>query len=763
MQAINWKITSICCCFVIASCSSSDNSTQIAQNGNTNLDNPLVATDEPFDGLRVIGDKEKFSTSIKAALVNSLSSGAGGIAVTVDAADTPQPVAAPEALPSAPVSAEADSAASADTALNVTETNVQEIGVDESDRVKSDGRYLYVLNSIYGDVQVSEPEVLPDGFRTSVVYEPNGVAEIKVLSLDNEAADAQLLTSITIETENQRADGLYLYQTDAEQSLIVTSSSMGSYWGYWGAPLEFHGEKSTVHKFDIADPSIAQISDSLNLDGQIVASRRIGDYLYVATRFFPWPDDVDLYSNDPQALEQTINDTPVEALLPVATRRSDGAVQPMADAANCFVASKSSNDYYSPDIVTLAVIDLRSLEVSGSVCYLGASETLYASTNAIYLATTDWNYEVTPVGLPPVAIAEPEPATEPAAVPPTDVDVDPEDTVVGEQPVPTQEPFVQTSIHQFDIVGGGLNYVGSGKINGNLGWDYAKKPYRMGENDGHLRVVSYDEFQDGSRSPVTLSILKPAGDGRLDVIAQLPNENRPEHIGKPGEQLYASRFLGDKAYLVTFRQTDPLYVVDLSNPEDPYIAGELEIPGFSDYLRPIGENHLLGIGRGAIAANNGEGDRGAFAQGVKISLFDVADPSSPTEVQSIEIGKRGSQSNALYDPHAITVQLGAEGEPTRLAIGIDINDIPTPYSGEPSGWYDWRETGLFGFEISTDVNAGISEHGKMIVESVSEQQNYGPFRGEDRSVIVNDAVFYIHGEQVFGANWNSMDNYNGPR
>ena len=763
MKTINWKLTALCCSFIIASCSSSDNTSPDSDNQNPGL----VATDEPFDGLRVIGDKEKFSSSIKAALVNTLVySGGGGDGVTEGpveptGAPAPEPAPLPVAAPGDATTAESDSTGGASTDLQVTETNVQEIGVDESDRVKSDGRYLYVLNSVYGDgpapvpVPETQPEIESSTLRTSIPYEPNGAAEVRILGLDHASADAELLKTVVIDTQNQRADGLYLYQTDADQALVVTTSSMGSYWGYWGYPTEFLGEKSTVYKMDISNPADAQISDSLSLDGQIVASRRIGDYLYLATRFFPWPDDVSPYGGSPQELEQTINDTPVEALLPEVERQSDGAVQAMADAANCFVASKSPTVNYSPDIVTLSVIDLRSLSLSGSVCYLGASETLYASTKAIYLATTDWNYS-----------AQPEPVGLPVDLPVTEPAVDPE----ADQPVssPTdsqtsEPPPVQTSIHQFDIVGGGLNYAGSGKVDGHLGWDYARKPYRMGEKDGHLRVVTYDDWQDGSSSPVSLSILKPGGGNRLEVVGRLPNENRPEHIGKPFEQLYASRFLGDKAYLITFRVTDPLYVIDLSNPADPFIAGELEIPGYSDYLRPIGENHLLGLGRGAIAADNGQGDRGAFAQGVKISLFDVADPAAPAEVQSIEIGRRGSNSNALYDPHGITVQLGADGEPARLAIGIDVADIPTPYSSGPSGWYDWRESGLHGFEIRTDANAGISEHGKMIVEARSPQQPYGPYRGEDRSVIVNDSVFYIHGEQVYGANWNALGNFNGPR
>ncbi len=205
-------------------------------------------------------------------------------------------------------------------------------------------------------------------------------------------------------------------------------------------------------------------------------------------------------------------------------------------------------------------------------------------------------------------------------------------------------------------------------------------------------------------------------------------------------------------------------MVDLTDPAAPFIAGELEIEGYSDYLGPIGENHLLGIGKGAIPADNPwGGERGAFATGVKVSLFDVSDPSSPKEVQSHEIGKRGTDSEALRDHHGITVQAATDEHPARLAFGINVADIQPSYNDGPRTWYEWRETGLFTFEINTGANAGITQHGSMIVESRSNSQRYGPNLYGDRSVIVDDAVFYVHGNQVYGANWNSLMNFSGPR
>ena len=119
---------------------------------------------------------------------------------------------------------------------------------------------------------------------------------------------------------------------------------------------------------------------------------------------------------------------------------------------------------------------------------------------------------------------------------------------------------------------------------------------RLSENDEFLRVVTTD-YSDSN--PVhRLSILSEQG-GELSNIATLPNESQPEAIGKPGEDVYAVRFTNDKAYIVTFERTDPLYVIDLTDNAQPEIIGSLEIPGYSSYLHPLSNNYLLGIGTGS--------------------------------------------------------------------------------------------------------------------------------------------------------------------
>jgi hypothetical protein len=167
----------------------------------------------------------------------------------------------------------------------------------------------------------------------------------------------------------------------------------------------------------------------------------------------------------------------------------------------------------------------------------------------------------------------------------------------------------------------------------------------------------------GTASPATLFILREsnvAGKGELTTVATLPNSRRPAAIGKPNEQVYAVRFDGDRAYVVTFLRTDPLYVLDLADPTDPKISGELNITGFSDYLLPLANNLLLGVGKDA--------DLTGRVTGVKVSLYDVTTASAPIEIANRIYGTTGSTSALDGSPHGLNV-LTINGV-TRIALPV---------------------------------------------------------------------------------------------
>ena len=233
-----------------------------------------------------------------------------------------------------------------------------------------------------------------------------------------------------------------------------------------------------------------------------------------------------------------------------------------------------------------------------------------------------------------------------------------------------------------------------------------KAVFRFSEHEGRLRVVTSSLSMWGNQMKNRLTVLEPStlAPGVLRTVSILPNAQRPESIGKPGELLYGTRFLGDRLYAVTFKKIDPLYVVDIANPADPKIAGALELPGFSDYLHPLPNGLLLGFGMDARVAE-GMGD-GSFAwfQGLQLTLFDVSN-GTPREIDRSVIGQRGSRSALLATHHAFSQLRRADGT-LAIAIPARVHDGAVPEFGSgDSAYYPWLESGLLRFVVQGDTPA----------------------------------------------------------
>lgn len=199
-----------------------------------------------------------------------------------------------------------------------------------------------------------------------------------------------------------------------------------------------------------------------------------------------------------------------------------------------------------------------------------------------------------------------------------------------------------TSIYRVKI--DGLKLEAQGGVPGNIINQYA-----LDEFGGNLRIATNlwngliaVPFAGQSSTQNTQSNNVYVLNQDLSIVGKL------EGLAK-GENLHSARFMGDKCYLVTFIKTDPLFVIDLSQPTNPTVLGELKIPGYSDYLHPYDEAHLIGVGKEAVDA---EGQDFAWYQGIKLSLFDVSSVSSPVQLANFTIGDRGTDSPVLTDPKA---------------------------------------------------------------------------------------------------------------
>jgi len=213
-----------------------------------------------------------------------------------------------------------------------------------------------------------------------------------------------------------------------------------------------------------------------------------------------------------------------------------------------------------------------------------------------------------------------------------------------------------------------------------------------------------------------------------------------------GERIYSVRFLGDKAYMVTFRQIDPLFVIDLSNPEDPKVLGYLKIPGVSDYLHPYDENHVIGLGRDAT-------EEGRIT-GMKLSLFDVSDFANPKEVSKYIIGDRGTSSDALYDHKAFLFSKD------KSLLVIPVSEYTTtPVTGKP----EWEWQGKYwqgAYVFNVNLADGITLKGKIthVNDTSKETPNYYDYNAQiRRSLYMGDVLYTVSPKMI---KMNALDTLN---
>ncbi len=247
--------------------------------------------------------------------------------------------------------------------------------------------------------------------------------------------------------------------------------------------------------------------------------------------------------------------------------------------------------------------------------------------------------------------------------------------------------------------------------------------YAMSEDDGVLRVASTVSERRGwvNTREVTEGLVTTLGeqDGTLHQLGQVGGLGR-----KDNESIRAVRFIGDRGYVITFRQTDPLYVLDLRDPATPVVLGELKIPGYSGYLHPIGKNLLLGVGQSGV-----ESDPGA-QPGVQFSLFDITDPTSPRRIATHTEG--AGAAGAEFDPKAFLYW-----QPRDLIIA------PAEVYGDDQG------RGAFsGVVLLRATEDGLKELGKVRVAAGDGMAS--------RSFVIGDDVFVLSDQALRSASIDTL-------
>ena len=300
------------------------------------------------------------------------------------------------------------------------------------------------------------------------------------------------------------------------------------------------------------------------------------------------------------------------------------------------------------------------------------------------------------------------------------------------------EGNVTTVINRFTVMDGLIRYTGVGKV---AGW--ILNQFSMDEHEKYFRIATTTGNSWDSTSMNHLYILND----KMNVAGKV------EDLAK-GETIYSARFMGKRTYIVTFKKIDPLFVIDVENPKNPKVLGYLKITGYSDYLHPYDENHIIGIGKETAGGD----ERFSWYQGVKISLFDVSNVSKPIEKAKIEIGDRGTDSEALREHKAVLFSKNKN----LLVLPITLAEInESKYDGDipdnAYGEYVWN--GAFVLNINENE---ISERGRIThEENFSEDRKYRYYRGENmirRSLYIEENLYTISNNIIKVNGLKNLDN-----
>jgi uncharacterized secreted protein with C-terminal beta-propeller domain len=490
--------------------------------------------------------------------------------------------------------------------------------------------------------------------------------------------------------------------------------------------------------FDISDPKNPKQLKDIDLEGNYTDSRVVGDYLYFITSN---------YQNYQEG----------EPMLPRVFDGGQVLPEKCSLSAKCYSPNIFYFDipYQSYNFTSVLALNIKnpSEAISGDVYLLSGSQNLYVSPNNIYITYTEYlnEYDIErdiTIDLIKSRLSADDQAKI-AKIETVDSfilsDSEKKNKIYnliqsyvtslsdGEQTALQTEidnlltktleekakEMEKTVIHKIAFSGANLSYLATGQVPGHV-----LNQFSMDENNGYFRIAttrskSWSRLEAASKDSYNNVYVL---DDKMQAVGALENL-------AVGEQIYSARFIGNRAYLVTYKQTDPLFAIDLKDPKAPKVLGELKIPGYSTYLHPYADNILLGFGRDTEVSSNGA----VVNKGLKLGLFDVTNPSAPKELDSFVTGDKYSDSIALYDHKAFLA-----------SSAKNLISIPAVFRGGQSGSQ---------LEFSGALVFGITGN-KINLRGRIDHSDSGNYNGQDywsginyfdnsvkRSLYIDDALY----------------------
>lgn len=535
-----------------------------------------------------------------------------------------------------------------------TTTNTQEKDVDEPDFIKNDGKRIFVLSG--------------KTLYAAKSWPPSALAMAGQLNIEGNPTQMFLAK-----------DKIVIFS-----SVYTTQIKTGGSSCMWGGCSSTNAIKITI--VDVSNLASPRELESVWLPGRLRSARRVGSAVRVVLAdSFRWPAelrwspkyDSELY-DDIYRLEAAykqlisanaalIRAQPLSHWLPLAQARTDkGGLVELGYKCEDFYHSNASVRLGLASVVSLNLDKLGAPPQRTSI--VGGVDQIYASTSSLYLAGQHWWWR----------------------------------SRSGQQS--------HTYFHKFDITDPNkARYVASGGVDGTL-----------------LNQFSMDEHRDYFRVATTATVEAEAGEATTNWSGQTTTVNRVSVLAEKsgrlnligetkdlarGERIYSVRFMGDRGYVVTFRQVDPLFTLDLRKPTKPVVVGELKVPGFSTYIHPLDQNHLLTIGVHQPDPADGApwSDRS-----MKLTIFDVTDFARPKEAFTQKVGTAHGWSDAAYEHKAFNYFA------QRGLLAIPFTDYSYNYNGSGDYWSTFiSEVRVY----NIDAVKGITPLGALSLRDVFVQKN----------------------------------------
>ncbi len=611
--------------------------------------------------------------------------------------------------------------ASADSAGSYSKTNIQVKGVDEPDIVKNDGKYIYavsgqkvfVIDAYPAESMKIVSELNISGVRDIFI---NG-NKLIVFSMSYEYVETSIAKEVKCLVIGCEGRGNFEYKTFV-----------------------------SVYNLDVKNNPI--LEKNITVDGNYADSRMIGDYVYVVSSKSIYRDFVILPAYSINGVEKSVQATDV------------------------YYFGYPDNSY---TFTSVSAINVKGDDFQTKVYLLGSTGTIFVSQDNIYISyiktVSQKNYNerlANEVYLPLLPEKEKIEITEILNSSSSEWEetrdiqqtvYDYSNSLTGDEKADFDKALMdklqefnkkiqkeneKTVIHKINVDKNKIDYKSVGEVPGHV-----LNQFSMDEFNGNFRIATTTGEVWNGNSLNHIYVL----DEDLKIIGKV------EDLAH-GERIYSARFIGERGYLVTFKKVDPLFVIDLKDSENPKVLGYLKIPGYSDYLHPYDENHIIGIGKDAIDASETEvpGRNLDFAwyQGVKIALFDITDVEHPVEKAKLVIGDRGTDSEALYEHKAFLF----DKEKGVIVMPITLAEIKNKSADMPANTYGqtvWEGAYVLNIDLNNISVRGMITHNDNLSEN---SYGYSWTNKIQRSLYMDDTIYTISNAKIKANNLNTTEEIN---